>query len=58
MRLVIFDCDGTLVDSQHAIVDSMSLAFSSHGLAVPTRADVLGIVGLSLPEALAVLAPR
>jgi phosphoglycolate phosphatase len=58
MRLVIFDCDGTLVDSQHAIVDSMSLAFSSHGLAAPPRADVLGVVGLSLPEALAVLAPR
>jgi phosphoglycolate phosphatase len=58
MRLVIFDCDGTLVDSQHAIVDSMSLAFSSYGLAAPARADVLGVVGLSLPEALAVLAPR
>ncbi len=57
MRLVIFDCDGTLVDSQHAIVDSMSLAFSSHGLAAPSRADVLGVVGLSLPEALAALAP-
>ena len=57
MRLVIFDCDGTLVDSQHAIVDSMSLAFSTHGLAAPSRADVLGVVGLSLPEALAALAP-
>jgi phosphoglycolate phosphatase len=58
MRLIIFDCDGTLVDSQHAIVDSMSLAFSAHGLVAPPRADVLGVVGLSLPEALAVLAPR
>jgi phosphoglycolate phosphatase len=57
MRLVIFDCDGTLIDSQHAIVDSMSLAFSSHGLPAPARAEVLGVVGLSLPEALAVLAP-
>ena len=57
MRLVIFDCDGTLIDSQHAIVDSMSLAFSAHGLAVPPRADVLSVVGLSLPEALQVLAP-
>jgi phosphoglycolate phosphatase len=58
MRLVIFDCDGTLIDSQHAIVDCMSLAFGSLGLAAPTRADVLGIVGLSLPEALQSLAPR
>jgi phosphoglycolate phosphatase len=57
MRLVIFDCDGTLIDSQHAIVDCMTLAFGSLGLAAPTRADVLGIVGLSLPEALQALAP-
>lgn len=58
MRLVIFDCDGTLIDSQHAIYGSMSQAFGALGLPVPSRADVLGIVGLSLPEALAVLAPR
>lgn len=58
MRLVIFDCDGTLIDSQHAIVDCMSQAFGSLGLPAPARADVLGIVGLSLPEALQSLAPR
>ena len=58
MKLVIFDCDGTLIDSQHAIYGSMSLAFGANGLAAPSRAEVLGIVGLSLPQALAVLAPR
>jgi phosphoglycolate phosphatase len=58
MKLVIFDCDGTLIDSQHAIYGSMSLAFGAHGLPAPSRAEVLGIVGLSLPQALAVLAPR
>jgi phosphoglycolate phosphatase len=58
MRLVIFDCDGTLIDSQHAIYGSMSQAFGTLGLPAPTRAEVLGIVGLSLPEALAALAPR
>jgi phosphoglycolate phosphatase len=57
MRLVIFDCDGTLIDSQHAIYGSMSLAFGSIGLPSPSRAEVLGVVGLSLPQALAVLAP-
>ena len=57
MRLIIFDCDGTLIDSQHAIYGSMSQAFGALGLPAPTRADVLGIVGLSLPQALAVLAP-
>ena len=58
MRLVIFDCDGTLIDSQHAICDCMSQAFGALGLAAPARAEVLGIVGLSLPEAMLALAPR
>jgi phosphoglycolate phosphatase len=57
-RLVIFDCDGTLIDSQHAIFACMSHAFDTAGLKAPTRAEVLGIVGLSLPEALLALAPR
>jgi phosphoglycolate phosphatase len=58
MKLVIFDCDGTLVDSQNAIFANMHHAFSSVGLPTPTRADVLGVVGLSLPETFAVLASQ
>ena len=57
MALVMFDCDGTLVDSQNAIFASMAQAFSNHGLAAPDRASVLGIVGLSLPQAVAALLP-
>jgi len=57
MKLVIFDCDGTLVDSQNAIFASMHHAFSTLGLATPSRPEVLGVIGLSLPEAFAVLAP-
>lgn len=56
-RLVIFDCDGTLVDSQHIIVAAMDMAFGAHGVAIPTRDEVLSIVGLSLGEAVARLAP-
>lgn len=56
MKLVIFDCDGTLIDSQHNIRAAMSYAFSAHGLAQPPREAVLGVVGLSLPETFAVLA--
>lgn len=55
--LVIFDCDGTLVDSQHAIVASMAHAYAAVGLPCPARERVLGIVGLSLPECFAVLSP-
>ena len=51
-RLIIFDCDGTLVDSQHLIVAAMEMAFKSANLAPPDRDAILGIVGLSLPEAI------
>ena len=54
-RLVIFDVDGTLVDSQHHIVEAQRRAFSALGLPVPTRERSLSVVGLSLAEAFAVL---
>lgn len=57
-RLVVFDCDGTLVDSQAAICRSMDEAFAIAGLAVPDRIAVRRIVGLSLPQALLRLAPE
>lgn len=57
MRLVVFDVDGTLVDSQDHIVAAMSDAFAQAGLAAPGRAEVLSIVGLSLPIAVAALLP-
>ncbi len=55
--LVIFDCDGTLLDSQHVITEAMRLAFVGAGLAAPDRSTILRTVGLSIPEALAALAP-
>lgn len=57
LKLVIFDVDGTLVDSQDHIVASMEFAFRKAGRPVPSRADALSIVGLSLPEAMKVLVP-
>ncbi len=57
MRLVIFDVDGTLVDSQGDIVAAMALAFDAVGQPVPERAEILGIVGLSLDVAMTRLAP-
>jgi len=58
MRLVVFDVDGTLVDSQGDIVASMTAAFDHVGLTAPTRDETLGIVGLSLPLAMMKLAPE
>lgn len=56
-RLVIFDVDGTLVDSQAHIVGAMTRAFTAQGLAPLPRETVLSIVGLSLPQAVARLLP-
>lgn len=58
LRLVIFDVDGTLVDSQSDILDAMKLAFDGEGMQVPPRREVLGVVGLSLAELMIVLAPH
>jgi phosphoglycolate phosphatase len=49
--LVIFDCDGTLVDSQHMICAAMRQAYEANNLSVPAREHLLAIVGLSLPDA-------
>lgn len=56
--LIIFDVDGTLVDSQAAILGAIGAAFARAGRPAPERAEALGIVGLSLVEAMAVLLPE
>ena len=58
LRLVIFDVDGTLVDSQAEIMAAMTLAFGASQFTMPDRKAVLSIVGLSLNEAFAKLCPE
>ncbi len=55
MKLVLFDVDGTLVDSQNIIVAAQRMAFAAYGLEPPSREMSLSIVGLSLIEAFTVL---
>ena len=50
--LVVFDCDGTLVDSQHSIVSVMEDVFKSSDLLVPSPVAIRSIIGLSLEEAI------
>jgi phosphoglycolate phosphatase len=57
-RLVVFDVDGTLIDSQRLILAAMAQAFETAGHPLPDRETLLGVVGLSLPEAMAALAPH
>lgn len=56
-RLIVFDCDGTLVDSQHLIIDAMNVTFETHGLPPPPADAVRHVVGLSLGEAITTLLP-
>lgn len=51
MKLIVFDVDGTLVDSQHLIVAAQGMAFAEHGIPAPGRTEALSVVGLSLPQA-------
>jgi phosphoglycolate phosphatase len=57
-RLVLFDCDGTLIDSASVIVNAMVSAFVRNGLPAPDAQEIRAIIGLSLPSATAVLASR
>lgn len=54
----MFDCDGTLVDGQAGVVIAMEAAFVSASLPAPDRHQVRRIVGLSLPQAIRLLAPE
>jgi len=55
--LVVFDVDGTLVDSQHNIIAAMTMACSEAGLPVPSHAATRAVIGLSLDEAIAQVTP-
>jgi phosphoglycolate phosphatase len=54
-KLVIFDWDGTLMDSVDRIVSSMQSAAQTVGLVSPLDHDVKQIIGLSLTTALETL---
>jgi phosphoglycolate phosphatase len=56
-RLALFDCDGTLVDSQANIILCMDDAFARAGLLPPDRHATRRVVGLSLLPAVQRLIP-
>lgn len=57
MKLAVFDCDGTLVDSQANIVRAMAECFARHRLPEPDPHHTRRIVGLSLVEAMRAMLP-
>ncbi|MBF0268205.1 MAG: HAD-IA family hydrolase [Alphaproteobacteria bacterium] len=58
LRLVVFDVDGTLIDSQHNIVNAVADAWRAEGLDVPAPWQVRRNIGLPLEEAIAALIPE
>jgi phosphoglycolate phosphatase len=57
-RLAIFDCDGTLVDSQANICAAMEDCFAQAGFEAPPRERTRRVVGLSLVEAMQAMLPE
>jgi len=58
LRLAVFDCDGTLVDSQSSIIESMVAAFDAHTHPKPEAEDIRRVVGLPLRDAIGRLLPE
>lgn len=56
-RLALFDCDGTLVDSQHNICMAVDETFQQHRMPKPDHHQVRRGVGLHVRDAMARLAP-
>jgi phosphoglycolate phosphatase len=57
LRMVVFDLDGTIVDSQANIVRAVGEVAQILGLPNPPAHQVPRVIGLSLSEALAMLFP-
>lgn len=56
MPLIMFDMDGTLINTHGLISENMAATFESHGLPAPTPDEVRQIIGLSVAIAVGKLA--
>ena len=58
MTLLIFDWDGTLIDSADKIISCMQRAATTSGLEMLEAEKIKSIIGLGLPEAIQTLYPE
>src|SRR3954468_22739828 len=56
VKLVIFDFDGTLVDSRKLIIEAHRVVFAEFGLTRPSEDESLALIGISLELVLSRLA--
>ncbi|WP_055049153.1 HAD family hydrolase [Devosia sp. A16] len=57
MRLVVFDLDGTLINSEALIIETVRESFASVGQAIPTDDQIRSISGITARDAMGILAP-
>jgi phosphoglycolate phosphatase len=57
-KLLVFDWDGTLMDSEARIVSCLSMTLSDLALPALGRDALLNVIGLGLPEAVGTLLPE
>ena len=48
MKVILFDLDGTLIDSTEAILESFDVAFSKFNLKTPPQNEIKRLIGLPL----------
>jgi phosphoglycolate phosphatase len=58
LRLAVFDCDGTLVDSQASIISAMITAFRTHSYPIPDTESIRRVVGLPIKAGMELLLPN
>lgn len=56
-ELIIFDWDGTLMDSTRLIARSLQRACADVGITVPTERDALFVIGLNMADTFNLVAP-
>ena len=49
-RIILFDLDGTLIDSTDAIYEGFCVAFEKNGLPIPSHQAVVGLIGHTLED--------
>lgn len=57
MKLVIFDLDGTLIDSVRHFVETVTVSFAAVGQPVPDETTIRSVSGLGAWDGMALLAP-
>ena len=55
--LIVFDWDGTLMDSTRLIASSLQRACADVGITVPTQRDALFVIGLNMHDTFNLVAP-